>query len=521
MSPNAQHLLLVPFPVWGHTRPLCALGGRFVEKHDVTVTILTTPNWLQQAHSEIATYFPNGHEALQRIRIVSLFDSTSSRRVTELIPLFNKSYPTAYEALFQAKPITCATMRTTFNAIPAPDAVIMDFFAIAQLRATRAISGKSIPIFAFVSSSASAMIRLLGPESLGGLGDFGARTDAEALRTGKKPEEIGDEIFKYTDGTVVKIDGLPNMYDYEWFPQILPFDIPMAPIVRAGRAMFIEADGVLIGTCDAYDKESLRALGGWITGTLGKQLYPVGPLLPSHYMAPAGKSTIANDVDIPIQKFLDVALSQYGENSAILISFGTIFWPTVPEQLEELIDALIEKQFPFILAHASPLAVISETVTKKIETSGVGIATPWCPQQLILNHPATGWFMGHGGHGGVTESLAAGVPMICWPFDADQPSSAEHLTRNLNVAFHLMEIRTGKGLKPLFSGQTPQGGRAAVGAEFRRVFDECRSKEGEEKRRNTLHVQAAFTPLWDEGGSADTALREFLQKNSQVKRRSD
>lgn len=72
--------------------------------------------------------------------------------------------------------------------------IISKFFAIAQLRATRAISGKSIPIFAFVSSSASAMIRLFGPESLGGLGDFGARTDAEALRTGRKPEEIGDEV---------------------------------------------------------------------------------------------------------------------------------------------------------------------------------------------------------------------------------------------------------------------------------------------------------------------------------------
>ena len=38
------------------------------------------------------------------------------------------------------------------------------------------------------------MIRLFGPETLGGLGDLGAKIDAEVARTGKSADEIGDQV---------------------------------------------------------------------------------------------------------------------------------------------------------------------------------------------------------------------------------------------------------------------------------------------------------------------------------------
>jgi hypothetical protein len=62
------------------------------------------------------------------------------------------------------------------------------------LRATRAISGYSVPIIACVTVGAGAAIRLFGPESMGGLGDIGARIDAETARTGLSDEEIGSKV---------------------------------------------------------------------------------------------------------------------------------------------------------------------------------------------------------------------------------------------------------------------------------------------------------------------------------------
>ena len=57
-----------------------------------------------------------------------------------------------------------------------------------------------MPIITWVASGAAAIIRLFGPESMGGMGDFGARTDAEVARTGlpvddTAVDEIADEVL--------------------------------------------------------------------------------------------------------------------------------------------------------------------------------------------------------------------------------------------------------------------------------------------------------------------------------------
>ncbi|KAJ7894070.1 hypothetical protein B0H13DRAFT_2036917 [Mycena leptocephala] len=167
---------------------------------------------------------------------------------------------------------------------------------------------------------------------------------------------------------------------------------------------------------------------------------------------------------------------------------------------------------PFILCRASPFAIVPDALSEKIKSSGIGMATTWAPQQYILTHPATGWFLTHCGHGGVTESLASGVPMICWPFHADQPFVAAHLSENLDVAFHLMEVRTAKGLLPLHNGRVPRGTREAVRAEFRQIVDLCRGEVGMEKRKNALRMRAEFAGAWAVGGSSMMALNEFFAK---------
>ena len=105
------------------------------------------------------------------------------------------------------------------------------------MRATRAISGYSVPIIACVAAGAGAILRLFGPEYMGGVGDFGAKIDAETARTGLSDGEIGPkvhismsyfysdqpilhpQIYCHAEGKLVQIPGLPAMYDYEFFPQ--------------------------------------------------------------------------------------------------------------------------------------------------------------------------------------------------------------------------------------------------------------------------------------------------------------
>ena len=51
-----------------------------------------------------------------------------------------------------------------------------------------------MPIISSAPLSAGAIIRYFGPESIGGTGDFEAKTDTEVARTGLSADEIGPNV---------------------------------------------------------------------------------------------------------------------------------------------------------------------------------------------------------------------------------------------------------------------------------------------------------------------------------------
>lgn len=62
------------------------------------------------------------------------------------------------------------------------------------MQVTRSITGTSIPIISWITGHVSSVLRVMGPERLGGLGDLGAKIEAEAARLGVTAKEIGDSV---------------------------------------------------------------------------------------------------------------------------------------------------------------------------------------------------------------------------------------------------------------------------------------------------------------------------------------
>ena len=97
-----------------------------------------------------------------------------------------------------------------------------------------------------------------------------------------------------------------------------------------------------------------------------KEVHVFGPLLPSSYGIEYQNNEEGANVDI--EAFLEEMLVQHGKQSVFFaslsspflpssnynyiispqISFGTLFWPSVSEYIDELIEALIEKKAPFV-----------------------------------------------------------------------------------------------------------------------------------------------------------------------------
>ncbi|KAF9557518.1 UDP-Glycosyltransferase/glycogen phosphorylase [Agrocybe pediades] len=366
--------------------------------------------------------------------------------------------------------------------------------------------GDKVPIIISIAGHAASMIGIFGPEALGGPGDLTSKSEAEAACLGITYEEFGDRLYRETKGAVVKLPGVPEMFDYEMFPQQLPWKDLRSQVLRDVYKCLKSSNGVILASSHAWEGEAIEVMCSWFSDW-GKVAYPLGPLLPSNF----GSSVLEDSREEETKHFLDSMLARFGENSTILISLGSVYWPTDTEYLDEIINALIEKNFPFILSHASPFAKISQDLGEKIKSSGHGMLTLWCPQQMVLNHSATGWLLTHCGHSSVTEALASGVPMIAWPFEADQPATASQL-ESLNLAIELLEVRSSEhALKPLWrNGRGAKGTCQAVGVEIRNVIDACREAQGKELRKNAMAMKEKLNTAWKGSGPARMSFNDFV-----------
>ena len=73
------------------------------------------------------------------------------------------------------------------------------------------------------------------------------------------------------------------------------------------------------------------------------------------------------------------------------------------------------------------------------ETMDRGLLTSWCPQDKVLAHPSIGAFLTHCGWNSTLESVSAGVPIICWPFFAEQQTNCRYACTTWEIGVEVNE----------------------------------------------------------------------------------
>ncbi|RPD63794.1 UDP-Glycosyltransferase/glycogen phosphorylase [Lentinus tigrinus ALCF2SS1-6] len=512
MAAPQKHVVAYTIPHWGHARPLVHLCARLVKLRSINLTLLTSTAFHPRIVTELSRSFDLGEEAYaKRIRVISI-NEVAFMRTEE----GDKAFEEAWKTIYQEQELVCTQTGTRYPPLPQPQAIILDSTAVDPYNSVRSVSGNSVKIYTWHPGLTYVLFRLFGPEKLGGKGNIRIKAEEIARQTGRSFKDVVTElVFTPEVGKVVCIPGMLPMYEHEYFPQDFgsEFAEEVATNVFSRIYETLETtDGAILFTPESYEPEAVAAFRRWFAET-GRPAYASGPLLPSASKEAANETEKKLSKESPeIQDFLDVTLKTDGKKSLLYISFGSVFWPAkTPEKLWAFLDVVMELNIPFILSHASPFAIITDEVREKVKAYGKGILSAWTPQQLILDHPATGWFVAHGGHNGVTEAISAGVPQILWPFATDQPLNAVHIAHQLQIGYELIEVRTGHGLKPIYrNGRKPVGTLDAVKAEAREVLGKAFGEDGAKKREKLQAVREAMNKEWDDGGSARKDILAFL-----------
>ncbi|PKA49105.1 UDP-glycosyltransferase 85A2 [Apostasia shenzhenica] len=126
-------------------------------------------------------------------------------------------------------------------------------------------------------------------------------------------------------------------------------------------------------------------------------------------------------------------------NSVVYVSFGSITVMS-EENLVEFAWGLADSGYDFLWMIRPDLMKGESTILPSEflkETKDRGKIASWCPQEEVLMHPAVGVFLTHCGWNSTLESLCGGVPMICWPFFAEQQTNCRYACTEWGVGMEI------------------------------------------------------------------------------------
>ncbi|OAY65132.1 7-deoxyloganetic acid glucosyltransferase, partial [Ananas comosus] len=267
-------------------------------------------------------------------------------------------------------------------------------------------------------------------------------------------------------------------------------DDPMLRFVAEVTAHSARARAFILNTCEHLEPSALSSIRARMPVT-----YAVGPL---HALrsgsgsepAPARAASLWRE-DRTCVAWLD----GQPERSVVYVSFGS-FAVMSRKQFLEFWRGLVGSGRRFLwvvrpdLIEEGGWTDEMESMIEEARDRDRARVVGWAPQREVLGHRAVGCFMTHSGWNSTLESMVEGVPMICWPFFADQ---------QINSRFVSEVWRIGLDMKDTCERSTVE----------RMVREAMEGDAADELRRSAKATAEAVRKSVEEGGSSFAAFQRL------------
>ncbi|XP_024980937.1 7-deoxyloganetin glucosyltransferase-like [Cynara cardunculus var. scolymus] len=396
-QPEQPHALCIPAPAQGHINPMLKLA-KILHSKGFMITFVNTEFNHQRL---LRSRGPDALCGLPSFRFETIPDGLSlpqnldaTQEVSSLTKSIDETCLGPFKSLINklnksCSPVTC---------------IVADLVMVFTLDAARELN---IPAILFWTSGAGSLVCYDEYPNL--------------LETGLMP--LKDSSFLTNGYLDTIIDCIPSMSgmrlkDIPPFIRILyPGDEYLVQFLCSVTKRAKSAAAIVFNTFHELEHD--------ILGTLTSKFppcYGIGPLnllekkFPNESLASI-KSNLWKE-ELECVKWLD----SKSPSSVIYVNFGSITVIT-PQQMVEFCWGLAKSNYPFLWIIRPDLVIGDKAVLPPdflVDTKDRGFLANWCPQEQVLKHPSIGGFLTHSGWNSAIESISNGVPMLCWPFFADQ-----------------------------------------------------------------------------------------------------
>ncbi|RLN00227.1 7-deoxyloganetic acid glucosyltransferase-like [Panicum miliaceum] len=392
MAVAAVHVLVFPWPLQGHINTFMPFSKALVDS-GVHVTFLHTDHNLRRVRRTAAA---------PRLRYLSIPDGLPDdhpRSVGDIFTLM-ESMSTAGGAAYRALLLSLLSPGSGVGEFPPVTCVVADGIMLFAIDIAEELG---VPALAFRTASANSFSAYLAVPRL--------------LESGETPLPVDDPVHGVPgmEGFLRRRD-LPRLApaadghptESETAAGVHPMLLTMAKgIADCGkaRALVLNTPASLEGSAVAHIAPHMR------------DVFAIGPLhAMSAVLGPAAAASLWREDDGCV-----AWLDGHADRSVVYVSLGSLTHISQHEFTEFLLG-LLATGYPFLwVLRPDMVGAAEEAALRGAVGDGSKVrVVEWAPQQDVLRHRAVGCFLTHSGWNSTMESILEGVPMVCWPFFADQ-----------------------------------------------------------------------------------------------------